>query len=202
MSQHVVIAGGGFGGYYTAKTLERRDAEGRPDHACQRRQLHAVRAAAAGRRRGHARAAPRRDPAARAAQADRAATRVGDRWRPGSECAAGRPARRQHGRLPLRPAGRRARVGVAHVPDPGAGRARDRVQDDRRGDRATQPASCVTSRRPRRSTTRRSAASYLELRVRRRRLRRARGHRRAAGLRRGRDQATTRAAARPGCAGC
>ena len=61
MAWHVVIAGGGFGGFYAARALERAmPAAEHADHARQRRQLHALHAAAARRRGGHARAAPRR----------------------------------------------------------------------------------------------------------------------------------------------
>ena len=69
MAWNVVIAGGGFGGFYAARTLGARPAAAqRADHARQRRQLHALHAAAAGRGGGHARAAPRRRAAARGAR--------------------------------------------------------------------------------------------------------------------------------------
>ena len=64
----------------------------------------------------------------------------------------------------------------------------DRLQDARRGDRAAQPRA----RQPRdRRVDRRpgGAARVADVRLRRRRLRRARGHRRAAGLRGRRDRA-------------
>ena len=70
MAWNVLILGGGFGGLYAARKLERM----LPPAAAkvtrrQRRQLHALHAAPAGRRGRDARAAPRRRPAARAAQA-------------------------------------------------------------------------------------------------------------------------------------
>ena len=68
MAWNVVIAGGGFGGFYAARTLERiLPPHSAARHARQRRQLHALHAAAARRGRRHARAAPRRRPAARGA---------------------------------------------------------------------------------------------------------------------------------------
>ena len=124
-----------------------------------------------GRGGGHARAAPRRRPAARGARLDRHPARPRDsaldpalnelRW-----CTLDGP-RVAH---PLRPARRRARLGLAHAADPGAGRARVGLQDDRRGDRAAQPRAAP----PRdRRVARRSggAARVPDLRVRRRRLR-------------------------------
>ena len=48
MACRVVIAGGGFGGFYAARALERLLPEGAPCDAGQRCQLHALHAAAAG----------------------------------------------------------------------------------------------------------------------------------------------------------
>ena len=109
-------------------------------------------------------------------------------------------ARRPRGRFPLRPARDRARLGVADVSDPRPGRARDRVQDDRRGDRAAQPRSSATWRPPRRSTTRSCAGrtstscSWAAATP----ASRAWPSSRTSPTTRSR---TTRAAGRPGCAG-
>ena len=47
------------------------------------------------------------------------------------------------------------------LPDPRPRRARDRLQDAARGDRAAQPRCCARSRRPRRSRTPASASAWL-----------------------------------------
>ena len=90
--------------------------------------------------------------------------------------------------MQVRPAGDRARVGVARAADPRARGACDRLQVARGRDLAAQPRDPVPrdGRRHRRSPAPRRAAH-----VRRggRRLRRARGPGRGAGLRRGRDRA-------------
>ena len=107
--------------------------------ADQRRQLHALHAAAARRRRRLAGAASRRGAAARGARLDRPAPRARHRRRsePGRDP---RPdGRRPRRDAPLRPADRHARLGVARAAGAGAGRARPRLQDALRRDRAAQP---------------------------------------------------------------
>ena len=86
----------------------------------------------------------------------------------------------------LRPAAARARLGLADAAGARPGRARDRLQEPRRRDLPAQPRGRDPrgSERDRGSRPPRRAA---HLRLRRRRLRRARGAGRAAGLRRRRD---------------
>ena len=122
------------------------------------------------------------------------------RPRPGGEDGrAARPRRRDRGAA-LRPAAARARLGLAGAAGPRAGRARDRLQEPRRRDLAAQPRGrdARGGQRDRGPGPPRGAA---HLRLRRRRLRRPRGAGRAAGLRRRRDGAATRAPACTGCAG-
>ena len=94
MAWNVVIAGGGFGGLYAARRLERKlPAPQRPDHAGHRPELPALHAAAARRRRRLARAPARGGGAARGAGLGRAAPGPGHRRRPGGERAAASDAR-------------------------------------------------------------------------------------------------------------
>ena len=156
MAWNVLILGGGFGGLTAARRLERKLAPAqRHGDARQRRQLHALHAAAAGRRGGDARAAPRRRPAARAAAPHPAAPRRGHRRRPGRAawCRCAALSGRARGAA-LRPADRRARLDLAHAADPRARRARARLQDAVRGDRAAQPRDPARSSRPSSRTTR------------------------------------------------
>ena len=164
MAWHVVIAGGGFGGFYAARTLEKVAAgAGRADHARQRRQLHALHAAAAGRGRRHARAAPRRRAAARGAA--RAPT-----------CASGasaRPTPREHrARDPDRSRATRSELSYDQLivalgsvsrtlPVPGLAEHAQRLQDAARGDRAAQPRAARRWSRPRRWRTRPSRQAWL-----------------------------------------
>ena len=101
----------------------------------------------------------------------------------------------------LRPAGRLPGLDLAAAADPGAGRSGHRVQDDRRGDLPAQ--SRARPARPRLGQRgRRPAAASADLRLRRRRVRRGRGLRRAAehvGLR---DPLLPDGRPRPTCAGC
>ena len=166
----------------------RRTARG---HARQRRQLHALHAAAA-RARRPARSS-RATSSCRCARSCAAPT-----------CASARVARRDPAQQPAHdPHARGPRaselaydqlivalgLGLAHAADPGPGRARDRLQDAARGDRAAQPRAAHARGGRDASRTRRTRAGVADVRLRRRRLRGARGARRAAGLRRRRDRA-------------
>ena len=158
----VVIAGGGFGGLYAARRLERR----LPRHSAritarQRRQLPALHAAAARRGRRLARAAPRGRAAARGARVDRHPARARHRRRPGA-----RRAPRPHGRrprrdAPLRPADRGARLGVARAAGARAGRARRSASRRSPTRSRCATARCSTSRSPSRCPTTRSRRAYL-----------------------------------------
>ena len=118
---NVVIAGGGFGGLYAARRLERV----LPRHSARITlvsddELPALHAAAARGRGGHARAAPRGGAAARGARLGRRPARSGDRRRPGAARAA--LVARVDGRerdAALRPADRGAGLGLAHAAGPG-----------------------------------------------------------------------------------
>ena len=141
MAWDIVIAGGGFGGYYAARTLEKHAAAAqRARHAGQRRELPALHAAAAGRGGRDAGAAPRRRAAARAAED---APTCGSAASPAPSRSATRcivdSLDGRRARAALRPADRRARLDLAHAADPRPGRARDRLQDAAGGDRAAQP---------------------------------------------------------------
>ena len=197
MPQHVVIAGGGFGGYYTAKALERRTPKDvritLVNDVNFMLYTPLLPGAAAGTLEPRHVVVPLRE------RLKRTELRLG--WVTGGDSCrqhvarrADRPASERRARL--RPACDRARLGVAHIADPRAERARDRLQDDRRGDARFATGWSATSRRPRRSMTPDAAALVPRLRVRRRRLCGARGRRRAAGLRATTRLGTTRAAAR------
>ena len=201
MAWNVVIAGGGFGGATAARELERIDAEavGAAD-AGQRRQLHALHAVPARGGGGDAGAAARGHAAARDPQAHLPAAGRDRRPRPRRPHGrAAQPRRRDRGAA-LRPAAARARLGLAGAAGPRPRRARDRLQEPRRRDLAAQPRDrdARGRQRDRGPGPPRGAA---HLRLRRRRLRRPRGARRAPGLRRRRDRAATRAPACTGCAG-
>ena len=189
MAWNVVILGGGFGGFYTARKLERTlpPASARVTRD-QRRQLHALHPAAAWRRRRHARAPPRRRAAARAAQEQPPEARA--RSAGGSVAQAGDDPlpRGPRGDARLRPARGHARLHLAHAADPRAEGARARLQDAVRGDRPAQPARAHARARGV-DRRRRGAPLAAHLRLRGRRLRRGRGPRRAPGLRRRRARA-------------
>ena len=89
----------------------------------------------------------------------------------------------------LRPADRRARLGLAHAADPRPRRARDRASRRCPTRSRCATACCARSRSAETVEDPAERAAWLTLRVRRRRLRGARGPRRAAGLRRRRDRA-------------
>ena len=185
----VVIAGGGFGGLYAARRLERR----LPRHSARitarlRRELPALHAAAAGRGGGLARAAPRGRAAARGARVGGPPARPRDRRRP-------RPCNELHV-APSTAATRRStttswssRSGRSRgcCRCPGLAEHGARLQDARRRDRAAQPRAAQPRDR-RVAARRRGPARVPDLRVRRRRLRGRGGHRRAAGLRGRRDR--------------
>ena len=164
MNQYdVLVVGGGFGGAFAAAAPRAPPARpGRARAARRRRELLPLLAAAARGGVGHARAAPRRHPAAR----------VPARARRSS------PARSRR----LDVDGRRAKVvdlnGDAHevafrslilspgsraddAADPRTARARGRVQDAARRDLAAQPRAAPTRSRRRRPTTSRSASELL-----------------------------------------
>ena len=141
MAWHVVIAGGGFGGFYAASTLVRS----LPPHSasvtlvtdttsCSTRRCCPVRGGGSLEPR-HV-VVPLRDAAARHR---RPAARARRRRRPVAQ-----RRDRTHGRGRdrgdrLRPPRRERRLGQPDAPDPRAGRARARVQVAARGDRAAQP---------------------------------------------------------------
>ena len=155
-----------------------------------------------GRGGGHAGAAPRRRAAARGAAPHRPAPRAGHRRRPDA-------ASRSHVD-PLEGHERALHydhlivalgLGLADAADPGPGRARDRLQDAGRGDRAAQPRPAHAgdgrvARRPAR------ARAVPDLRVRRRRLRRASRAWPSCRTSPPTSSTSTRAAASRACAGC
>src|SRR4051794_29503716 len=156
MAWTVVIAGGGFGGLYAARRLERRlprhsapillvadanymlytpllpgaaaAATQRPDPARRRRQLHALHAPAAGGGGRLAGAAPRRRAAAGRAPLDRHPPWPGQRRRSHACRAQDRDGGRPQRSDPLRPAGPRPRLGVASAAGAGPRRARSGLQ--------------------------------------------------------------------------
>ena len=168
---------------------ERAAAARRADHARQRRQLHALHAAAARRRGRDAGAAPRRRAAARGAAAHRPAPRrASPAPSPSATSCTSTRSRAIDEELELRPPDRRAGLGLAHAArSPASPSTRSASRRSPRRSRCATACSHA-SRSPRRSRTRSERAAYLTLRLRRRRLRRARGPRRAAGLRRRRDR--------------
>ena len=184
----VVIAGGGFGGLYAARRLERR----LPRHSARILLVSDVNfllytpllpGAAAGSLEPRHVVVPLREELewadirlGRVTGADPARDELQHRHR-------GRPRRD----APLRPADRHARVGLARAARARPRGARARLQDARGRDRAAQPRAAEPRDR-RVAARRRGPARVPDLRVRRGRLRRAGGHRRAAGLRGRRDR--------------
>ena len=185
----VVISGGGFGGFYAARTLERI----LPRQSARITLVNDVNfllytpflpEAAAGTLEPRHVVTPLRD----VLDAHPAADRRRDRARPGTaDDHDGRPGG-TGARVPVRPPGGRARVRVARAAGPGARGARDRLQVAVGRDLAAQPRDPVPGdgRRRGRPTRARRAA---DVRGGRRRLRRPGGAGRGAGLRRGRDRA-------------
>ncbi len=160
MAWNVVIAGGGFGGLYAARRLERV----LPRHSARITVLSDTNfllytpllpGAAAGTLEPRHVVVPLRE------ELDWADVQLGRVLgaRRGRERAALVHPRRPRGAHALRPARPRARLGLAHAADPGARRARGRAsrRSPMRSRCAT--ARCSTSRSPSRSTTPRSGAS-------------------------------------------
>ena len=202
MAWNVVIAGGGFAGATLRAELERLlPKQSARLVARQRRQLPALHAVPARGRGGHARAAPRGHAAARHPQAHLPAARRGHRPRPGaparSSCA---PTRARSRSCATTSSCSRSARSRGSLPVPGPRPARDRLQEPRRRDLAAQPRD-RDARGGERDRGPRAPRGAAHLRLRRRRLRRARGARRAAGLRRRRDGRATRGRGCTGCAG-
>ena len=110
---------------------------------------------------GHARAAPRRRAAARGARAHGPALGSVTGADPDRNIAQrGRRSRAARGDR-LRPAHRRDRLGLADAAGARPRRARDRLQDAARGDRAAQPRPAHARASPRRSRTPPSASRCL-----------------------------------------
>ena len=131
----------------------------RPHRARQRRQLPALHAAAPGRRRGVARAAPRGRPAARGARVGRHPPGPRDRRRPRARRGPRADRRRPRRDAALRPADRHARLGLARAAGARPRRARRSASRrwPTRSPCATAP--CSTWRSPSRCPTTRPGAS-------------------------------------------
>ena len=204
MAWNVLILGGGFGGLTAARRLERKLAAAqRQGDARQRRQLHALHAAAAGRGGRHAGAAPRRRPAARAAAPHRAAPRPGD-------SAPTPSASVVHVRVDRRRRARSCRydqlivaLGSTSRTLPIPGLAEHAIGFKTLSEAiALRNRVICRARAGRDRGRRRGAPRAAHVRVRRRRLRGPRGPRRAAGLRRRRRSSATRARGSRACASC
>ena len=157
MAWNVLILGGGFGGLYAARKLERL----LPPHSARITLVNDVNfmlytpllpGAAGGTLEPRHVVVPLREELKRTRStsgtclgADPARTRCRS------------AARRARADARLRPAGRRARLDLADAADPGPGRARARLQDALRGDRAAQPPHPRRSSPPSPSRTTRRA---------------------------------------------
>ena len=179
MAWHVVIAGGGFGGFYAARTLERS----MPPASARITLVSDVNfmlytpllpGAAAGTLEPRHVVVPLREAL------DRTDLRIGTvaRRRPGPEDRARAVDRGPRRGALLRPPDRRRRLRLAHAAGPGARGARHRLQVAARCDRAAQPRP-AHARGGRDARGPRRARGVADLRVRRRGLRRARGPGRA-----------------------
>ena len=166
----------------------------RPHPAGQRRELPALHAAAAGRRGGIARAAPRGGAAARGAGVGGPPARPRDRRRPGSQRDPRDDRRRPRRDAPLRPADRHVGSVSRVLPVPG-------LAEHGLGFKTLADAIAMRNRAllnleiAESLPDDESRSEYLTFVFVGRRLRRPGGHRRAAGLRGGRDRRATRAAA-------
>ncbi len=183
MAWNVVIAGGGFGGLYAARRLERK----LPRHSARitlvtDQNFLLYTPLLPGRRGRIARAPARGRGAARGAGLGRAAPGAGHRRRPRGQQAEHQDPGRGGRDAGLRPADRVAGLGVAGAADPRPVRVRAGVQEPGRRHRPAQPGDPAPGDR-RGHGGPRGAQGVPDLHLRGRGLRRPGGHRRAAGLR-------------------